>query len=153
MPSLENTEEYETATACIKEKHVILTKKEDNIALLKNTIVNLNLELAKLQEKRGAITFLLQSSIHEQSQIKTALGRDKYNDSLREKLNGVNLDLKQYFQQELAFTDRIEALFVEMVEKKREMKAQYQYMGHLMEEIHQQNVRVIQARRKVVENC
>lgn len=139
--------EYHDQIQMVDEKKQILKSKEERINKLKDNIHAMRVEADQLNRKLQTTDFLLESSAEEQSQIKTALSKDRYNKTLRSKLQNVNLDLRQQFEQEIKQDEKLVNVYEEMIKRKVMMNEQRKYMGHLKDDIYEGNIQANATRK------
>lgn len=139
--------EYHDQIQMVDEKKQILKSKEERVTKLKDDIHTLSTEAEQLNRKLQTTDFLLESSAEEQSQIKTALSKDRYNKTLRSKLQNVNLDLRQQFEQEIKQDEKLINVYEEMIKRKGMMNEQRKYMGHLKDDIHEGSIQANATRK------
>lgn len=139
--------EYHDQIQMVDEKKHILKCKEERVTKLKDDIHTLSMEAEQLNRKLQTTDFLLESSAEEQSQIKTALSKDRYNKTLRSKLQNVNLDLRQQFDQEIKQDEKLISVYEEMIKCKAMINEQHKYMGHLKDDIHEGSIQANMTRK------
>ena len=149
---LSKLEHYQDLKTMAEEKLTIIEKKEQRVKDMKSKITKLQTEYKELQEKLKACAFLLDSSAEEQGQIKQALTKDKYNPILRTKLQNLNLDLKQQFEQELTIDSKMDEISMEILKYKGLIQEQFMYIGDLKDQLHEHKMSLIYAKRNLFEN-
>lgn len=126
---------YEQQLQIVCDKNQILKIKENKILSMKETIKKMKGELEQLEKKKEPSTFFIESNMEEQDQIRKALSRDKYNETLRTKFENIQLDLKMYFRQEQEIYDKIEEISSQIINTNEEMVKQLDYIVWLKEDI------------------
>uniref|UniRef100_A0A7M5WXN6 Uncharacterized protein n=1 Tax=Clytia hemisphaerica TaxID=252671 RepID=A0A7M5WXN6_9CNID len=150
--SLSKVDHYRDLKTMAEEKLIIIEKKEERVKEMKYKITELRGEYKELQEKMKSCAFLLDSSGEEQGQIKQALTKDKYNTILRDKLQNLNLDLKQHFEHELTIDSKMDDISMEILKYKGLIQEQFMYIGDLKDQLHEHKMSLIYAKRNLFEN-
>ena len=145
-------ERYHEQVKLMEEKKLILKNKEDRVSKMKSKIQEMEGEVNQSKGKLQTIDFLLESSVEEQAQIKQAVSKDRYSSTLRSKLHNVNLDLEQQFEQEIRLDAKLTELYEEMIHQRKKINEQHNYMGHLKDDVHRDNIKVNTARKLLYED-
>ena len=148
----EKIQNYHEQVKMLNEKKQILKSKEERVTKMKEDILSMNIEANQLDRKLKTVDFLLTSSAEEQSQMKKALSKDRYSETLCSKLHNVNLDLKQHFEHEIKHVEKLSGVYEEMMRHRRLINEQRKYMGHLKEDIHEGSIRANATRKLLYED-
>ena len=114
MPSHEddkNSCEFEEYKRKIQELENIKHKynlEEQELKTKKEKKEKLSLVLKQLEEKLESITFFVESGLEERSQIRMALTKDKLNETLCLKMDGILVDVEKYSDSEQKQMDKIQ---------------------------------------------
>lgn len=149
---LNEKSKYEKQLQLVEEKKKILTRKEQSIISMKDKIRKLKDELTTFEKKKEPSTFFIESSMEEQDQIRKALSRDKYNETLKTKFENIQLDIKQNFRQEQEIYEKMEDIYSQIIEMNKKLEEQFDFVIALKEDIDVQKKKLFQQNKFLIQH-